>query len=110
MKINKSCIYCGQNIEFDTYDCRYGASDYPAIIYAKSKKGSCSSGTQGLLFQRTKGDQKGMKKAYFNGFELVIKDFYNSYNFAGVRCRYACCYIPELDITEGILLSEIEIK
>lgn len=51
-----------------------------------------------------------MKKAYFNGFELVIKDYYESYNFAGVRCRYARCYIPELDITEGILLSEIEIK
>lgn len=51
-----------------------------------------------------------MKKAYFNGFELIIKDFYESYNLVGVRCRYARCYIPELDITEGILLNDIEIK
>lgn len=48
--------------------------------------------------------------AYFNGFRVEIRDFYESYNFAGTRCRYARCYIPELDITEGILLTEIEIK
>ena len=52
---------------------------------------------------------KAYKKSFFNGFEVVILDFYNSYDLKGNCCRYAKCYIPALDCTEGILLDSIEI-
>lgn len=50
------------------------------------------------------------RKGFFNGWEVTILDFYSSYNDKGQACRYAKCYIPALDATEGILLSEIMIK
>lgn len=49
------------------------------------------------------------KRGFFNGFEVVIVDFYEQYNKKGQPCRYAKCYIPALDACEGILLSEIYI-
>ena len=49
-------------------------------------------------------------KSFFNGFEVVILDFYEAYNLKGDQCRYAKCYIPALDCTEGILLSHIYIN
>lgn len=52
---------------------------------------------------------KAYYKSFFNGFEVIIQDFYESYSLAGTCCRYAKCYIPALDATEGILLSEISI-
>ena len=48
--------------------------------------------------------------AYVNGFKVTIVDFYESYNMNGICCRYASCYIPDLDAVEGILLSDIELK
>ena len=48
-------------------------------------------------------------KSFFNGFEVVIQDFYESYH-DGKVCRYAKCYIPALGICEGILLSDIYVK
>lgn len=59
MKINKPCIYCGQNIKFDTYDCRYGSSDYPAIIYAKSKRGHVLLAHRDCYFKEQKEIKKG---------------------------------------------------
>lgn len=50
-----------------------------------------------------------MKKAYFNGFELEVLDFYERYN-NGIPCRYAKCYIKALDSVEGIMIDSIEIK
>ena len=52
---------------------------------------------------------KAYAKSFFNGFEVIIQDFYETYNGTGHQCRYAKCYFPSLDITEGILLSQIEI-
>lgn len=50
---------------------------------------------------------KAYKRGFFNGFEVVILDFYESYSSKGQVCRYAKCFIPALDTTEGILLSDI---
>ena len=49
------------------------------------------------------------KKGFFNGFEVEILDFYESYS-NGIPCRYAKCYIKALDSIEGVLLDSIEIK
>ena len=48
-------------------------------------------------------------KSFFNGFEVEILDFYESYS-NGIPCRYAKCYIKALDSIEGVLLDSIEIK
>lgn len=47
------------------------------------------------------------KRGYFNNFEVVILDFHNTYSKSGQVCRYAKCFIPALDTTEDILLSDI---
>ena len=47
------------------------------------------------------------KKGFFNGFEVIILDFYETYSRSGQVCRYAKCFIPAIDATEGILLSDI---
>lgn len=48
-------------------------------------------------------------KAYYNKFEVTILDFHETYSPQGTCCRYALCYFPELDSSEKILVSEIEI-
>lgn len=53
--------------------------------------------------------KKAYKRGFFNGFEVVILDFYETYSKNGQVCRYAKCFIPALDATEGILLSDIMI-
>lgn len=60
MKINRPCTFCGENITFDTYDCRYGSSDYPAIIYSKSKRGTITLAHRDCYFNY----QKGVKKEH----------------------------------------------
>ena len=47
--------------------------------------------------------------ALFNGFELIILDYYEEHKWNGTLCRYAKCYIPDLQCVEGILLDSIEV-
>ena len=47
------------------------------------------------------------KRCFFNCWEVTILDFYESYSNNGTVCRYAKCYIPSIDATEGVLLSDI---
>ena len=49
------------------------------------------------------------KKGFFNGWEVVIVDFFENYNQNGQACRYAKCFLPALETCESILLSEIYI-
>ena len=48
-------------------------------------------------------------KAFFDGFEVEVLDYFEKYN-NGIPCRYAKCYIKALDSIEGVLLDSIEIK
>ena len=51
------------------------------------------------------------RKGFFNGWEVVILDFFfQNYNQNGQVCRYAKCFLPALDTCENILLSEIYIQ
>lgn len=50
-------------------------------------------------------------KAYIKdtNMEVTIIGFSTCYSVSGVPCRYARCFIPELENTEDILLDSIEI-
>ena len=50
-----------------------------------------------------------MTKAYFKGFEVIIVDYYETHKWDGTACRYAKCFLPDLECVEGILLSDIEV-
>lgn len=50
----RRCIYCGEIIEFDEYDLRYGARDFPDIIYSKSKRGTVTLAHRDCYFKEVK--------------------------------------------------------
>ena len=50
-----------------------------------------------------------MTKAYFKGFEVIILDFYETHKWNGTECRYAKCYLPNIQSVEDVLLSDIEV-
>lgn len=55
--LHKPCIYCGKDIEFDEYDLRCGSSDFPDIIYTKSKRGTVTLAHRDCYFKNIKGSK-----------------------------------------------------
>ena len=52
--LHKPCIYCGEIIEFDEYDLRYGSRDFPNIIYTKTKRKTVTLAHRDCYFKEIK--------------------------------------------------------